>query len=732
MARPLAVIGITYFLALLTANLVGNPVSALLSALLFLFFLLALFFRSLRARAGLMAALLAAGAAFCVYACYDAAVVRPLTALDGGRVTVTGLVTAEPAMSSSGTRRITLKTVGAPLPEGTKLTVWITDLECTPELGDTFTAPVRLSRTEPYGGILPAHLSKGSYLQAFVTDYAAAIVQPAEKTPLFARLHGGALERLYAAYGGDAAGLTAGICFGDTALLSDNASDSLAGAGLSHLTAVSGLHMTIIAGAVYGLLRLLRVPKRAAAGINILAMLFFMGVTLFPVSAVRAGMMQIVMMLGYVLSRKADGLNSLGLALLLLVLFQPYAACDPGLLLSFAATLGLLTVLPWLRRSPWLRRMERRRILGKAAASLAVSFAALAFTMPIIGLCFGEVSLMSPLSNLLAIPAAAALMQTGCLAVLVSFVPFLDFAAKGLFFLSDCLARYLLAIAEGLGQTPLSAVSVRQGFVLLWLLILPPVLFLGWRLLRWKGVRMASAFAAIILFCGMFTHLFFMRGVTTVTVLETGDSTALLLERDGHSGLLITGDEKRTMRSVGYSLRERGIRKLDFILLPSSDDGCVWGMGQLGDSGMKQVAAPSEGKYAYQLDAFVPADKRLDWPVTGDLTFWNDCRLERGTAGWLRLLIGETRLLLCPSGGDAGSLPASWKQTHAVLYSHKPPQNADGIQAGSGVWSCEIKTLEKEENRLPWRRYPIQTTAEAGDIVLMTRGAGDITVPGAG
>lgn len=64
MARPLAVIGITYFLALLVANTVGNPASAVVSALLFLFFILALFFRSLRSRAGLMAALLAAGAAF--------------------------------------------------------------------------------------------------------------------------------------------------------------------------------------------------------------------------------------------------------------------------------------------------------------------------------------------------------------------------------------------------------------------------------------------------------------------------------------------------------------------------------------------------------------------------------------------------------------------------------------------------------------------------------------------
>ena len=62
MARPLAVIGITYFLALLVANTVGNPASAVVSALLFLFFILALFFRSLRSRAGLMAALLAAGA----------------------------------------------------------------------------------------------------------------------------------------------------------------------------------------------------------------------------------------------------------------------------------------------------------------------------------------------------------------------------------------------------------------------------------------------------------------------------------------------------------------------------------------------------------------------------------------------------------------------------------------------------------------------------------------------
>ena len=730
MARPLAVIGITYFLALLVANTVGNPASAVVSALLFLFFILALFFRSLRSRAGLMAALLAAGAAFCVYACYDAAVIRRQSAFAEERLTVTGRVTEEPA-ESGGAVKVTLEAVDG-LPQGTRLYLWITDRECVVGQGDILTAPVRVSLVEAYGsGLLPSHRSGGVLLQAFVTDYEAATVVKGEPS-FFSQVHRMVVDRLYTALEGDAAGLAAGICFGDTSRLSMEAEESFAGAGLSHLTAVSGLHLSIIAGAAFGLMRLLRIPRRVAAGLNIGILFFFMGLTLFPVSAVRAGIMHMVMMLGYVVSRKADGLNSLGLAVLLLVLFQPYAACDVGLLLSFAATLGLLTVYPWLRRTAWLRRTEKRCFTGKLASSLAISLSAMAFTMPVIGLCFGELSLVSPVSNLLAIPAASALLQTGCLGALLSFFPATGPIAQGLFFLTRCLARYLLTVADWLGHTPLSAVSARQGYLLLWLTALLPFLYLGWKLLQWRGVRMAGAFAAILLFSGMLVNQIFMRGVTTVTVLETGDGAALLLERDGHSGLVAAGEEDRTMRTVQYALRERGIRRLDFVFFPDADDRCMNGVGLLEPDRVDVVAAPEKGAYLYQLEAFIPADKRLEWPAESRVEFWNDCILERGPEGWLRLCIGDTRLLLAPSGGDASPLEEAWRETEGVVYSGKPPEYIEGIQAEKGIWSCSPATLAREEEGLPWRRYPIQTTAEDGDIRLMTRGAGDITLPNGG
>ena len=141
---------------------------------------------------------------------------------------------------------------------------------------------------------------------------------------------------------------------------------------------------------------------------------------------------------------------------------------------------------------------------------------------------------------------------------------------------------------------------------------------------------------------------------------------------------------------------------------------------------------PEKGAYLYQLEAFIPADKRLEWPAESRVEFWNDCILERGPEGWLRLCIGDTRLLLAPSGGDASPLEEAWRETEGVVYSGKPPEYIEGIQAEKGIWSCSLATLAREEEGLPWRRYPIQTTAEDGDIRLMTRGAGDITLPDGG
>lgn len=163
------------------------------------------------------------------------------------------------------------------------------------------------------------------------------------------------------------------MCTGDKTALSPDVTFGFRQAGLSHLLAVSGLHMAILAQAVLGLLRFLRVPRRWAALGAAGVVVPFMLLTGMTPSVVRSGVMCLVLLAGQLLRRRADSRNSLGFALLLLVLPNPYVVLDVGLQLSFAATVGLVALGPWMQDKAfaWLRRgrPEEWKIPGWGAAA---------------------------------------------------------------------------------------------------------------------------------------------------------------------------------------------------------------------------------------------------------------------------------------------------------------------------------------------------------------------------
>ena len=106
----------------------------------------------------------------------------------------------------------------------------------------------------------------------------------------------------------------------------------------------------------------------------------------------------------------------------------------------------------------------------------------------------------------------------------------------------------------------------------------------------------------IVLACGIGAHTVLMRGVTTVTTVPAGDSLALILERDGHAGLVAAGPDAYTLTQAAYALRARGIRRLDFLLLPQPEGDFAQGLDTFArDIAVDCLLLPETGEAAMQI-----------------------------------------------------------------------------------------------------------------------------------
>ena len=135
------------------------------------------------------------------------------------------------------------------------------------------------------------------------------------------------------------AGLLTGLLVGGSKNLSDTDQTAFRIAGLSHLVAVSGLHI----GFLVGFCTLL-FGKRWGTVVSIPLVLLFVPVAGATPSVLRAALMYLTAAGGFLLRRRSGGLNALLMALAVLLLVNPYSIASVGLQLSFASTLGLIPV----------------------------------------------------------------------------------------------------------------------------------------------------------------------------------------------------------------------------------------------------------------------------------------------------------------------------------------------------------------------------------------------------
>ena len=197
---------------------------------------------------------------------------------------------------------------------------------------------------------------------------------------------------------------------GDKYDISDEDYAIMRGAGLAHLFAVSGLHCAFLI-TLLGLL-IPRSRQRLFCGASIAALVFYMCMVGMTPSVVRACVMQGFVLLAPLVRRGSDPLTSLGTALLVILLGNPFAAASISLQLSFAATFGIAVLSDRLYHLffDWYQGKDKhiRRMLAFGCANLAVSLSAMICTVPLAAYYFNTLSLVSPLGNLLAVAGLCA------------------------------------------------------------------------------------------------------------------------------------------------------------------------------------------------------------------------------------------------------------------------------------------------------------------------------------
>lgn len=347
---------------------------------------------------------------------------------EGETVTVTGVVTDRRGSGGYLTSfALALDSVNGEETDGTALLTchYVSDLQVGHEVEMTvFVQSLDEAAGDGYDAI--ALLGDGFVAGLLSEDEGNVVITGEDRgglTVKAGRLRRTLSARLDRLVGDGGRGLPSALLLGDKSYLEDSVRRDFARAGVSHLLAISGLHMTLLFGLLEGLLRLLRVGKRVRAVILSLGAAGYLTLLGFPPSATRAVIMLGVVYLSYALSSRADALTSLGLSGAVIVAVTPYTVADAGFWMSYLATLGLVAILPAFRsdrKEKEPRASLPSRIgagLGKLFAGIAVGIVAMSMTLFVVAAVIGEMGVLSPLSTILLTPLCGCVLVVSLLAL---------------------------------------------------------------------------------------------------------------------------------------------------------------------------------------------------------------------------------------------------------------------------------------------------------------------------
>lgn len=313
--------------------------------------------------------------------------------------------------------------------------------------------------------------------------------------------------------------------------------------GISHILALSGMHLAILTIGLTKLLRFLRVGKKTATVFGIFFTIFYMILTGFSVSVTRAGLMLIISSLLFLFSRTKDSMTSLFTAVTVICIAEPYSIFDTSLWLSAFATLGIVVFGEYLSA-----KYTKSSFFKWILTSLISSFFAIGATFVITTLKFDGLSLIAPISTLLFSLLIEAFIYLGLLLLLVgSFIP--------VKYLLIPLGDFILYASATISKS--ESIYVSTNFTLIKILsVFFAILFFGFFIISVKHKRTivgVMIFMLTSIFCAS-AIMTYSRENTEQILYYTSSTEEILISDNGETAVVDIGTYKKHTAYASYAV----------------------------------------------------------------------------------------------------------------------------------------------------------------------------------
>lgn len=504
-------------------------------------------------------------------------------------------------------------------------------VELTP--GDTLSGQFRMRYTGGEDGTY--HFGKGILL----LGYQRGDVAVNESTQIPLRLYPAVLRKaientIDAIFPNDTAFFARALLLGDRTDIEYELNTAFKVTGISHIIAVSGLHVSVLASAVY----LLAGKKRwLMAVLGIPTVLLFAAVVGFTPSITRACIMQILLLIALVLDRDYDPLTSLAFAASLLLIINPMCITSVSFQLSFGCMAGIFLfsngIYGWIADWHLWRNAKRKTVLGGArswiAGSMSVSLAAMIFTTPLCAYYFGSISLISVLTNLLVLWLVGLIFPGILLACILSFVH--GAVAAAVAWILSWPIRILLGFILWFAEFPLAAVYTKSIWIVLWLAVLYAMMMFC-VITKFKYKRIAACIGCITLCLSLLISWNVPNASDLrMTVLDVGQGQCVILTAKGRTFLVDCGGDydEDAADIAAETLLSQGIFRLNGVILSHFDRDHAGGMAYLLQRiPADQVFLPDTASISASKEGIFAVAGRCVTTVYQDVQLqWDDCKL---------------------------------------------------------------------------------------------------------